>query len=93
MAKFWEWRARVAPVFSSTGTVLNTVLPYHERLEEIAGRYNVWRVGAEPSSALARRAALAACEEIETRTREVAAIETDLDELLAFEREARICES
>jgi hypothetical protein len=71
----------------------STLLPYDERLEELASRYNVWRIGPEPSSALARRAALAVCEEIETRTRELGEIENDLDEFLAFEREARGCES
>jgi hypothetical protein len=89
-----KWRAHVASADAPAGPptdVFGRILPFNERLEGVAGKYRVWRrvslIGAHESDpALARRAALAICEAIETKSQELAAMENELDLVLGFER-------
>jgi hypothetical protein len=86
---FSKWWSSTARVTCSRRPLddLNTILPYCDELEDIAGKYNVWRRSHDETTAqLARRAGLAICEAIELKAREIKNLEADLDIVLGFER-------
>jgi len=88
------WRARAAPTISKKHPptdIFGRLLPYNPALEEIATRYNVWRIGPEPDAAVARRATLAALEIREVRSQEISSIDADVEALLAFEKASAPC--
>jgi len=89
-----HWWARDAPVISKKHPqtdIFGRLLPYNPTLEEIAARYNVWRIGPEPDAAVARRAAIAALEIREVRSQEISSIDADVEALLAFEKASAPC--
>lgn len=89
MSFFLGWRPHVAPSCAlkrPAADELGHLLPYNAKLEETAARYCVWRSSHEPDAPLARRAAMAICEATEIKSQEIAAMEADLDAVLAHDR-------
>ncbi len=90
MSKIFEyWRARVAPACAPRPdtTIFGKVFPYSPELEAIAARYNVWRKGPDDDDrSVAHRAAIAICESIGRQEQITAALQRDLDIILAYDR-------